>query len=1217
MTARILIDLQPCQNESRLRGLGRYAINMTREIVDLAGPHTVHVLLNDRYSEVIPELRRRLKALPDHNVHVVQMLAQADDANPENRWRYNASALLREAYIAMISPDVVFLPSFFEGFGDDTALSIGRLASVPTVAAIHDLIPLALSDRYLDPSPDYARHYRAKLEEVRRVDGAVAISDYSLNEFVARLDFPADRIVNASEGAESKFRPLAWSSADKSEARARFGIRKDFIFYTGGADPRKNLDRLIEAYAQLPEALRKEKQLVFAGGISASERSHLEKTARHHGLPTDALKLLGYVNDEQLIELFNLCDAFVFPSFYEGFGLPCLEAMQCGAPTIGANVSSLPEIIGNADALFDPHSVQAIKDRLERVLTDPAFRDDLVQMGKVQAAKFSWAKSGELALAKLRQVARAPNAPRTWTETVSGLDAVQAKLVEKISELSSTYGPPAASDLAELAQAAAGNRTAAENRLRPYSLSQDDVWRIEGPFDSSYSLALVNRELALGLDRLGTKVSLRSSDGPGDYPPSSAFLKANAEVAALSDSDGAAGDAQIVSRNMYPPRTAGMNGALNGLSCYAWEESAFPFAYAEGINEYAQFVTATSEHVKKVLIDAGVSVPIGVAGNGVDHWQNVEADESYTVATAGHVFLHVSSCFPRKGADVLLRSYGEAFSKHDDVLLIIKTFPNPHNTIERQLQEARAANPDYPAVALIMDDLSDGQLKSLYEQCDTLVAPSRAEGFGLPMAEAMLSGLHVITTNWSGHLDFCDPENVSLIDFHFEPAATHQEGRSISAWAEPDGAHLAQLMQQTVDRPRSEAAPGLLDNWSWDKVAQRSRRWLESIRVEDLTAEPRLGWVTTYQKQCGIATYSEHLLDVFGIPTVVLADDGDGPRSTDAVNVCRCWGEGKPDTLDRLKQAIEDHDLDTIVIQFNYAFFDFRYLSELINALKDESKTVVVTLHATADPAHDQTKKLAQLIDAFSRCDRLFVHSINDLNQLKRYGLINNVALFPHGLLVAPEAEAQKRPSRGPVRFASYGFFLPNKGLIELIEAANLWKQEGFGFHLHLVNSAYPADVSQQLIEQAHSLVARYQLKEQVRLTTDFLADADSLKMLSEADIIVYPYQSTAESASGAVRYGLSVGKPVAVTPLPIFDDVSSSVFQLPGTSPAVLALGLKELAELVRHRAPAVEDTLRRASDWRSIHAYPVLARRLAGTIRALHRESLRKRRQDLSACN
>jgi O-antigen biosynthesis alpha-1,2-mannosyltransferase len=190
-----------------------------------------------------------------------------------------------------------------------------------------------------------------------------------------------------------------------------------------------------------------------------------------------------------------------------------------------------------------------------------------------------------------------------------------------------------------------------------------------------------------------------------------------------------------------------------------------------------------SRHVEKIMIDHGVTCRTGVSWIGVDHWERVKPDAAFKIETRGRFrFLHVSSCFPRKGAEVMLEAYGRAFSAHDDVTLVIKTFPNPHNKIHDWLAAARAQKANFPDVVVIEDDLTDGQLKALYLQCHALVAPSNAEGFGLPMAEAMLSGLPVITTAWSGQVDFCDEETAWLVDYDFEPAQSHFELFS-SVWA--------------------------------------------------------------------------------------------------------------------------------------------------------------------------------------------------------------------------------------------------------------------------------------------------------------------------------------------------------------------------------------------------------------------------------------------------
>lgn len=563
---------------------------------------------------------------------------------------------------------------------------------------------------------------------------------------------------------------------------------------------------------------------------------------------------------------------------------------------------------------------------------------------------------------------------------------------------------------------------------------------------------------------------------------------------------------------------------------------------------------------------------------------------------------------------MLLESYGRAFTKEDDVLLVVKTFRNPHNRIEEMLNAQRAASPGYPDVLLIMDDLDEAQLKGLYGQCDALVAPSRAEGFGLPIAEAMLSGLHVIATGWSGQMDFCNAGNIDLIDFCFANAKTHEEEKPDSVWAEPDAEHLTLLMQRAflrkVGRPRLPVPQGLLENYNWAQVARRSVAAVVQAAKEPFLSDPRIGWMSTYNKRCGIATYSQHLIDVLGLPTVILAGHAEERLGKDGDNVVRCWHEGKEDELADVSTAIKNWNLDVVVVQFNYGFYDFRRFAAFLHGLVDDGRTVVVTLHATIDPAYEPHRKLAMLVPALARCARLLVHSVNDMNRLKHHGLVENVSLFPHGVLspsvldTAPYAKGSTRP----ITVASYGFFLPNKGLLELIEAVHLLRGRGLDFRLRLVNAEFPAEVSYRLIQQAKVIIGKYRLWKHVDLHTDFLSDKDSLALLSSADLVAYTYQETVESASGAVRYGLATGRPVAVTPLPIFQDLEECVFKLPGTTPTQIAKGLEALAAEAAVGSSEFRDRLARAESWRNSHAYPVLGRRLNGMLKGLARDKLQR---------
>jgi glycosyltransferase involved in cell wall biosynthesis len=524
------------------------------------------------------------------------------------------------------------------------------------------------------------------------------------------------------------------------------------------------------------------------------------------------------------------------------------------------------------------------------------------------------------------------------------------------------------------------------------------------------------------------------------------------------------------------------------------------------------------------------------------------------------------------------------------------------------LESARERFPNFPKVVVLYEELSDSQMRALYQQCDTLVAPSRAEGFGLPIAEAILSGTPAITTGWSGQLDFCETPGVDLIDFRFMQATSHLQ-LTDSVWAEPDTAHLTDLLKRYFALSKEERAvkvetakTKLLADYRWSDVATRQVAAARNFVTRPCFESPNIAWVSTYKQRCGIATYSEHLLQVLDLPATVLAPRISSVKD-DPANVIRCWLDGCDDTLSELQNVISDRHFDIVIIQFNYGFFDFSHFSALLCDLFHKGIQVIVFLHSTADPEHDQSKRLIDLQSVLRRCDRLFVHSIHDMNRLKNLGLSENVTLLPHGVL-SPKLPIQQKFRQKTRLIATYGFFLPNKGIAELVQAIHILRQRGMDYHLRLINAEYPVNASHALIAQIKDLVRRLNLEAVVEFHTDFLADHRSLELISSADVVVYPYQKTGESASGAVRYGLASGLPVAVTPLSIFDDLSDAVFRLPGISADDVANGLSSIFDSVDTKDNRYRDTMARAARWRAENSYTRVGHRLSGLLLGLFRD-------------
>jgi glycosyltransferase involved in cell wall biosynthesis len=402
---RIVLDLQACQASNRHRGIGRYSLSLAQAMVRQAAGHDVRVVLNGRFPESIESLRATFEGLlPREHIAVFDVPSPVAEIAPGNAWRTRAAERVREALLADFKPDIVHVSSLFEGLVDEAVTSIGTLpAHYPSAATLYDLIPLMRKDVYLQDARVRDWYYR-KLQSLKNADLLLAISAHSRQEAIDALYLPPERVVNISGAVDASFRPLLLSADARQSLMDRFGLSRPFLMYTGGIDSRKNIEGLIDAFAQLPGELRRAYQLAIVCKADEADKHRLQELALQAGLAGGDVVFTGFVPDADLVALYSACELFVFPSLHEGFGLPALEAMSCGAAVIGSNNSSVPEVIGREDALFDPASASAIADKMRHALSDPAFRASLKTHGPEQAKRFSWDASARTALGALEAV---------------------------------------------------------------------------------------------------------------------------------------------------------------------------------------------------------------------------------------------------------------------------------------------------------------------------------------------------------------------------------------------------------------------------------------------------------------------------------------------------------------------------------------------------------------------------------------------------------------------------------------------------------------------------------------------------------------------------------------------------------------------------------------------------------------------------------------------
>jgi len=969
--------------------------------------------------ESLDAIRTEFKGIvPDDQIVTYRVLDDIQHSIASHRWRKNASELLHQHFLANLDADVILYSSIFEGLDDDIVTSSSSLFGDPIRAVVaYDLIPLSAPEHYIG-TPQARSWYFDKLAKFSNCDLFLAISAAAGREVVERLGIDVGRLANIMAAADD-FAPKT-PSLDTSALDQRIGILGPFFIYTASFEPRKNFENLIAAFGRVSALVDVPHQLILVTSGPQNILDTLRTLIRKVGLSKRDVIIANNLSDDELKQLYHRCVALVYPSLHEGFGLPILEAMQCEAPTIGSNTSSIPEIIGLQEAMFDPNSVDEIAEKMIRVIKDHAFRDRLKQNAQTRRRMFSWDKTASMAWTAMTRAYKARS-----TQENAGIRRMDRYrlLINELNALTKGELSPGLTEFRVLANSIAENIETIEAIPIRFSGTPKRVWRIEGPFDSNCSLALLNRETARALKVSGEDVVLHSTESPGDYPPNEPLPARNdLDVLALPRCGVGLKELDrplIVSRNAYPPRVQDMNGDYNFLHLFAWKESGLPSGWVDRFNLHLDGITCLSSHVMKVLQDNGVTTPLIVSGCGVDHWDCVPPSRQRSFPGKSFRFLHVSSCSPSKGADALLVAYGKAFRGSDDVTLLIKTFESPHNDIESQLAAARAADNDYPDVVLIFDDLSDSELKALYRHSHVLVAPSRAEGFGSPIAQAMLVGIPVITTAWSGQLDFCNKETAWLVDYSFAPARTPFELFG-SVWAEPDIEHLATRMSEacraTTEQRARKAEAGrslLLKDYTWGAVVGRLSNAVTHWTNPRQRKPIHIGWVSTFNCRSSMATYSQHVIENIPHDLTIFAAVNDEIISPDDRRVVRTWHKDTPGApLDGLGIAVDRAEVDTLVIQFDYDFFEFSQLEKFIRDQRHKCRTVVIELHSTVDPISDYvTKCLSSLREGLKACNRVLVHSHHDLNRLKAIGIVENATLFPHDIREGP-LPAPKSPAK-------------------------------------------------------------------------------------------------------------------------------------------------------------------------------------------------------------
>jgi glycosyltransferase involved in cell wall biosynthesis len=256
------------------------------------------------------------------------------------------------------------------------------------VLTVHDLIPLLFPETY---SKDTVLLWNSSLKLIKnRADIIIAVSQSTKNDCIKYLNVPEEKIKVILEAADPKYKPLNDKDEIKNELKANYGINYPFILFVGRIEARKNVPTIIKALYKLKKKGMSHK-LVIIGGKGWKYKEVIETIANLE-LQKDVI-FTDYVPDEDLVKFYNVADLLAYPSLYEGFGLPPLEAMACGTPVVTSNTSSLPEVVGSAGIMVNPNEPSDLVDAIYEVLTNDGLKDDLRKKGLDRAKLFSWRKA--------------------------------------------------------------------------------------------------------------------------------------------------------------------------------------------------------------------------------------------------------------------------------------------------------------------------------------------------------------------------------------------------------------------------------------------------------------------------------------------------------------------------------------------------------------------------------------------------------------------------------------------------------------------------------------------------------------------------------------------------------------------------------------------------------------------------------------------------------
>ena len=391
---KIVVDLQCCQTSAKDRGIGRYTSSLTKAVVKLGSRHDFLFLLNYKYLSESKQIIKEISDIGNAGDIIYYDYPSLVSDRPQREMREEIANILRSNRIETASPDLYHISSLFEG--DSVFNAAAPYLNVPskpvlTSATIYDLIPKVYPDQYLN-NKLMANWYTSTMDVAKRIDIKLAISETTKRDAVKYLGVEEASVHNILGAVSDEFRILSDRETYSFRAREKLNLDAAYLMYVGGPDSRKNVSGMLHAFHEVKKTYASELKLLIVYDVDNHERRKLQREISDLRLQ-DSVVISGFVEDQELVELYNFCEIFVFPSHYEGFGLPIIEAMKCGAPVLVGDNSSQAEIVALRQYRFDSSSSNSIAGKILEHLQCSTKLEDLRRYSRKRANDFTWENS--------------------------------------------------------------------------------------------------------------------------------------------------------------------------------------------------------------------------------------------------------------------------------------------------------------------------------------------------------------------------------------------------------------------------------------------------------------------------------------------------------------------------------------------------------------------------------------------------------------------------------------------------------------------------------------------------------------------------------------------------------------------------------------------------------------------------------------------------------